>query len=87
MKRGIKQNKRTVEEFKLNVLTALNIIQSSTIPYEEAGVYGVKASDKIPMLVVTHAECAEDLKMILRNDMSTVDVDASIMASDVLRHL
>lgn len=89
MKRNIKtkQRNRTVEEFKLNVLTALNIIQSSTIPYEEAGVYGVKASDKIHMLVVTHAECAEDLKMILRNDMSAVDVDASIMASDVLRHL
>lgn len=89
MKREIKtkQDKRAVEEFKLSVLTALNIIQSSTIPYEEAGVYGVNTDNKIPMLVIVHNRCAEDLEMSLRNDLSTVGIDASIMTPDVLQHL
>lgn len=82
-----KHDKRAVEEFKLNVLTALNIIQSANIPYEEAGVYGVHAGDKIPMLVILHNECAEDLKIILRNDLSTIGVDANIMTRGVWQHL
>lgn len=85
MKKEIKtkQDKRAVEEFKLSVLTALNIIQSSTIPYEEAGVYGVNTDNKIPMLVIVHNRCAEDLEMSLRNDLSAINVDASIMTRGV----